>query len=304
MQSFPPILAFVLTLVYVIVAVHPKIQQTPSAHLPAFPKVHRVNKTWLYRSAKAKGNLTYSDPYFWLEGSKEDKDVQQFIVDQTKTTETYIQGCKGKNATIEALKEANQYDKYSYVKYISSNKGGNPFYLYSLVRAGTDGTVWYTASIAEFETAKKENFQNPSGKKFLNETLLSADGSANVLYVNTSPDGKIFSYLVIGAGDVGTWYFRNFDSPLVHAKTFPEGGEGKLKDTLPISADQIYWTPDSKGIFWSNTVETDEGTNSILGSKIRYHVWGVVQSKDVIVFDSKRAGDLGEYSFFFTYLSP
>lgn len=138
----------------------------------------------------------------------------------------------------------------------------------------------------------------------LNETLLSSDGSANILYVNSSPDGKIFCYLVVGASELGTWYFRYFNTPLVHAKTFPEGGEGRLKDMLPSTADQISWTADSKGIFSPKSVESQEGTNPIQGYKIRYHVLGTDQSKDIIIFDSKRAGDLGEYSYFFTYISP
>ncbi|PWN34996.1 alpha/beta-hydrolase [Meira miltonrushii] len=284
MRFIVPFLAFALILESVILAVHPKGRKSLPTSLPAYPKVHRVDKTWSYRSAKAKGNVTYSDPYFWLEGSKNDKDIKKFIADQTNTTETYIQGWKGKNTTVQALKDANYYDKYG----PRWNRWDRLVYCFD----------------SEFQAARKENFKNPPGKQFLNETLLSADGSASVLYVNASPDGKVFCYLVITAGDVGTWYFRNFDSPLVHAKTFPDGGEGRLKDTLTVSADQLFWTPDSKAIFSPKTVETDEGTNPTLGYKMRYHVWGTEESKDIIIFDFKKAGDLGEYSFCYTYFSP
>jgi len=271
---------------------------------PAYPKVHRVNKTWSYRSAKANVNVTYADPYYWLEGSSKDKDIQQFVADQTKVTETYIQSCKNKNAIEQSLTEASTFDKYKYMVLISSNNGGTPFYLYQVIRTGDNPPVWYTATVEEFQAAKKTNFQPIPGKPFLDEALLSPDGEANILLWNTSPDGKIFGYLVIENGEVGTWFFRSFTSPLITAKTKPLGGEGRLKDILPVSADKISWTLDSKGIFYPKTVNSNEGTNTDLGYKIVYHAWGTDNAKDITIFDSKNAGKYASQSYYYTSISP
>ena len=57
-------------------------KQTP------FPKARQVKKTWSYRSAKANGNVTFPDPYFWMEKPYEtDKEVQKFAADQQALTE-------------------------------------------------------------------------------------------------------------------------------------------------------------------------------------------------------------------------
>lgn len=295
---------FIVLLALVTNAQNNGMKQVSIVKPPTYPKVHRVNKTWSYRSAKAKGNVTYSDPYYWLEATGKNKDIEQFVDDQTKATETYIQGCKSKKAIDQSLLEASTFDKYKNVALVSSNIGGTPFYLYQVIRSGDQPPVWYTATVAEFQAAKKNNFQPLPGKPFLNEALLSTDGLASILIWNTSPDGKIFGYLVIENGEVGTWFFRQFTSPLVTAKTRPLGGEGRLKDILPVSADQISWMPDSKGIFYPKTVSSDEGTATDLGYKIVYHAWGTDNSKDITIFDSKNAGEEGGNTYYFTYMSP
>ncbi|PWN33213.1 alpha/beta-hydrolase [Meira miltonrushii] len=271
---------------------------------PTYPKVHRVNQTWSYQSANARGNITYSDPYFWLEATGKNKEIEQFVDDQTNVTETYIQGCHNKQVIEQSLLEASTFDKYKNVALVSSNNGGTPFYLYQVIRSGDHAPVWYTATVAEFQDAKKNNFQPLPGKPFLDEALLSADGVASILIWNTSPDGKIFSYLVIESGEVGTWFFRRFTSPLITAKTKPLGGEGRLKDILPVSSDQISWTPDCKGIFYPKTVSSDDGTNTDLGYKIVYHAWGTDNAEDITIFDSKNAGEYGDITYYFTSMSP
>ncbi|PWN34995.1 alpha/beta-hydrolase [Meira miltonrushii] len=297
-------LVFVATLIALVVwPIEGNNHKHPSARRLVYPPVRRVNQTWSYRSAKTNGNVTFDDPYYWLEGSNDDKDIQQFIADQSNVTETYMQGCKEKDAILKSLTEASTYDRYNDVELIEPNKGGNPFYIYSLIRAGDQPPVWYTASVAEFKSGKKINFETPPGKPFLNETLLSPDGTDSILYHSTSPDGKIFGYLVVGNGEVGTWYFRRFDSPLVNVKTRPSGGEGRLNDTLLLSSDAILWTPDSGCIFYSQTVNSNGGTNTDLDYKIRYHAWGTDNTNDITVFDGKNAGELGILTYFFAFLS-
>lgn len=276
-----------------------------SASQLVYPKVHRVDNTWSYPSAKANGNVTYSDPYFWLEGKASDKDIEQFVQDQNAITEEYVKGCKGKDAITKSLTQASTYDKYKFVQQVSSIiEGVEPFYLYSLVRSGDQPRVWYTATMEEWQSAKKNNFNPPPGKPFLDEALLSDDGSQSILYQSASPDGKVFAYLVIGNGEVGTWYFRNFDTPLIKAKTKPAGGEGRLNDTLPLSADDPAWLPSGKGIFYPMTVESDAGTNPNHGYKIQYHEWGTENSKDITIFDAANAGPHGQETFYFIQTSP
>lgn len=272
---------------------------------PKYPSVHRVNKTWSYRSAKAKGNVTYSDPYYWLEATGKNTEIQNFVDAQANATEEYIKGCKNKAEIDASLLEASTFDKYKQTSLVSRNTDGKPlFYIYQVIRSGDHPPMWYTASIEEFQAAKKNNFDPLPGKPFLDESLLSPDGEASILLWNTSPDGKIFGYLVIENGEVGTWFFRSFDSPLITAKTRPLGGEGRLKDILPVSADQVSWTPDSKGIFYPKTVNSDQGTNTDLGYKIVYHSWGTDNAKDITIFDSKNAGEKASESYYYTYISP
>lgn len=307
MRSFLALLSFLtaLTTVLTTVEAHGKqFKRATAGTRLAYPKVRRVNKTWSFQSAKSKSNVTFADPYFWLEASSQGKEIQQFVTDQTTITENYIKGCKNKKAIDQSLLEASTYKKYKHTSFITSNKGGTSFYIYSLSREGDTPPVWYTASVAEFQAAKKNNFQTPPGKPFLDEALLNAKGTASILTWNTSPDAKIFAYLVVENGEVGTWFFRSFTSPLISAKTKPLGGEGRLKDILPVSADQASWTPDSKGLFYPKTVNTNEGTNTDLGYKIQYHAWGTDNAKDVTIFDSKKAGKMGGSSYWFTYLSP
>jgi len=87
-------LLFLLTLlaqsVILITAEVVKNQKAYSSPRLVYPKVHRVNKTWSFRSAKANGNVTYSDPYVWLEGDSSEPDIQQFIKDQNTLTEKYM----------------------------------------------------------------------------------------------------------------------------------------------------------------------------------------------------------------------
>ncbi|PWN33216.1 prolyl oligopeptidase [Meira miltonrushii] len=252
-----------------------------------YPKVHQVNKTWSYRSAKAKGNVSYADPYFWLEGDASNPGIQSFIKDQSKVTDQYMQGCRGKATIIKSIKDASNYDQYGRMSLVTSNKGNTSFYLYSFFGSEGQAPIWYIASIAEFQNAKKNAFEKPAGKPFLDETLLSSDGSASIVLWSVSPDGSTFGYLLANSESAGSWYFRKFDSPLLTAKTFPAAGEGRLKDTFQSSIDMISWIPDQKGIFYLTSSDSSGGTNTDLGYKVRYHALRTDNANDLTVFDSK-----------------
>ncbi|PWN33210.1 alpha/beta-hydrolase [Meira miltonrushii] len=173
--------------------------------------------------------------------------------------------------------------------------GGKPFYLYGYRSIGDQPPLWYTVTVAEFQSAKKTNFATPLGRLFLNESLLSSDDSVSIVYTSVSPNGKTFAYQVSQGGDGDTWYFRSFDILLTRAKTTPRGGEGRLKDFIPLLAqDMIYWTPDSKSFFYSSIADSNGGTNPKHSYKVRHHILGTDSKQDVTVFDSKNAGEFGE----------
>jgi len=77
MHCFVNVFAFAIALVaLVVLPSHGNDHKNPSTSKLEYPKVRRVNKTWSYKSAKAKGNVTYADPYYWLEGSVKEKEIQ------------------------------------------------------------------------------------------------------------------------------------------------------------------------------------------------------------------------------------
>jgi len=157
-----------------------------------YPQVHQVNKTWSFKSAKANGNVTYNDPFYWLEGKLDDPEIKKFITDQTNLTDTYMKGCKNQDAIIDSLTQASTYDDYQNVLLVTPSTGDKPFYFYSLVLAGDQPNLWYTASVEEFQNAKKNNFNTPPGKLFFDESKLSTDGNSRITINAISPDGKVF----------------------------------------------------------------------------------------------------------------
>ncbi|PWN33982.1 alpha/beta-hydrolase [Meira miltonrushii] len=255
----------------------------PSSSGLVYPKVKRVNKQWSFRSAKANGNVTYDDPYVWLEQPPaNDTAIQQFLSNQASVTESYMKRCSNLKQIQQSIQQATDYDEYDEMG-LFAETSASPFYLYTLKRVGEQRPTWYKASVAEFQAGKKTNFANPPGKPFLNESLLTADGSANIVAqgVNISPDGKIFCYLVSGDNsDFATWYFRSINTPLVSAKTFPKGGEGSLPVNIPFNQQDVKWTADSKGFFY---VQAQTNGDANANFMLRYHKWGTSTDKDITV---------------------
>ncbi|MCO5589956.1 hypothetical protein L7F22_043925 [Adiantum nelumboides] len=253
----------------------------PSSGL-VYPKAKRIDKKWSFRSAKANGNVTYDDPYFYFEGPTNDTSVQKFISDQASLTDSYMKRCSNIKTIQQSIQRSTDYDQYDEMG-LFAEQSGNPFYLFTLKHIGEQRPTWYKASVAEFEAGKKNNFAQPPGKPFLNESLLSADGSSNIISqgVNISPDGKWFCYLVSeNNSDFATWYFRSVNTPLISAKTFPKGGEGSLSLAIPLNQQDLKWTHDSKGFFYVRAeAEGDQASNFLL----KYHSWGTTIDKDITV---------------------
>lgn len=248
-----------------------------------YPKLHTVNKTWSYGSAKKGANVTINDPYNWLEADlHSDPDVIEFIKEETKITEDFISKCKDKDSITASLTSAFDYDDYDFFSLVDG--GSKPYYTYQVKRAKEDRPTWYICTPEELEEARKDNLATPPGKKFLVEELLSENGTANIQDWRNSPDGKYFAYLTSESNsDVATWYIRSIDSPLTNANTYPPGGEGALPDVIPYCQDEFEWKQDSSGFFYVQTQDSKGGSNTVIASTIRYHQLGTSYEKDITI---------------------
>jgi Prolyl oligopeptidase, N-terminal beta-propeller domain len=146
-------------------------KQTP------YPSVKRGDKTFTYRSAKAKGNVTIADPYNALEKSSS-SETKQFIDAQAKLLDSYLAKCTDRKAIEQSIRDGFNYDDYDNIDFVSN--APKPFYTYTLKRAGEDQATWYKATLEEMEAAVKTKFANPPGKKFLDETYLSPNKTASI----------------------------------------------------------------------------------------------------------------------------
>ncbi|PWN36371.1 alpha/beta-hydrolase [Meira miltonrushii] len=248
-----------------------------------YPKVHTVDKTYTYRSAKQGGNVTIPDPYNWLEADlHKDADVIKFIDEQKNLTETYLEKCTEKDAIKASLTSAFNFDDYDNFFFVDGIAA--PYYTYSLTRANENRPTWYVCTPEELEIARQNNMATPPGKKFLVEELLSQNGTSNMKDWMNSPDGKYFAYLVSESNsDMATWYIRTIDNPLVNATTFPPGGEGALPDVIPFCQGSFKWSLDSSGFFYVQTADSDAGANTESGSSVRYHRMGVPYENDTTI---------------------
>ncbi|PWN35003.1 prolyl oligopeptidase [Meira miltonrushii] len=252
-----------------------------------YPTVKQVPFTRTYRSANAKGNVTFNDPYTYLEATGS-ADVQKFINDQSKLTEGYMAKCKNRQAIEQSIKNGFDYDNYNYFDLIAN--AAKPFYTYTLKRVNDDRPIWYIATLEEIEVAKKNNFATPPGKQFLNEVFLSPNNTANIINWQTSPDGKYFAYLVSDSGSqVSTWFIRTFDKTLLKGgSSTPLGGGDTLPDVIPNADGTIFWTDDSKGFFYTGTLPSDAGESTNFGSSVRYHVLGTAYEKDITIAKAEK----------------
>ncbi|MCO5599851.1 hypothetical protein L7F22_053958 [Adiantum nelumboides] len=264
----------VLSTTFALLAVNANPTWNPSIY--PYPKAHTVNETYTYASAKKGGNVTILDSYNWLEADLHtDTDVIKFINDQTNLTEIYLKKCTEKEVIKSSITSAFNYDNYDNLIFVDGIV--NPYYTYSLKRANENRPTWYVCTPEELETARKNNLATPPGKRFLDENLLSENGTANMKDWYNSPDGKYFAYLVSESNsDFGTWYIRQIDTPLVKATSFPPGGEGHLpNDVLPNSYGSFKWSKDSTGAFYVHA--TDDG------SIVSYHRLGISSEDDTTI---------------------
>lgn len=259
-------------------------KQTP------FPKARQVSKTWSYKSAKAHGNVTFPDRYFWMERPyATDKEVQQFAANQQAFTEKYMAKCTNAKAIDQSIRDAFDFNDYFDITFMDDQK--TPFYFFSLKRIGENRKTYYIAAPAEFEAASKTNFANPPGHKFFDENALSMDGTASLSTYYFSLDSKYFAYLVSEAdASVGTWYIRETSSPLLKASKTP-GGDGRLPEAIPRGDGTLMWKPDNSGFYYTQVNDQKGGTNTDIGSVARFHKIGTAYEKDILMVHADSSPD-------------
>ncbi|MCO5590130.1 hypothetical protein L7F22_044099 [Adiantum nelumboides] len=141
------------------------------------------------------------------------------------------------------------------------------------------------------EAAKKTNFADPPGHKFFDEGALSVNGTASLQTFMFSLDSTYFAYLVIEAdADVGTWYIRKTSSPLLKASNTP-GGDGRLPEAIPSGDGNLMWKPDNAGFYYTQVNDPQGGTNTDIGSVLRYHKVGTDYEKDILLVHADPSQD-------------
>ncbi|PWN36836.1 alpha/beta-hydrolase [Meira miltonrushii] len=255
-----------------------------------FPKARRVDKTWTYRSAKAHGNVTFPDPYFWLEQPyTTTKEVQEFAADQQALTEKYMSKCTNAESITQSIKDAFDYNSYFDITFLDN--AINPFYFFSLQRIGESRKTYYIATPEEMEAGRKTNFANPPGHKYFDEGALSVNGTASIQTYQFSTNGLYLAYLVIDAdADVGTWYVRKTTSPFLKYSKTP-GGDGRLPEAVPRGDGHIMWRSDNAGFYYVQVNDPEGGTNTDIGSVLRYHKLGTAYEKDVLLVHADPSQD-------------
>ncbi|PWN36837.1 alpha/beta-hydrolase [Meira miltonrushii] len=259
-----------------------------------FPNVRRVNKTWSYRSAKANGNVTLKDPYFWLEEPIDTPEVKQFIDSELSLTEKYMAKCKNYNAISQSIRDVYDYDEYGKI-YYGSLRNRSSFYTYTLRLANENLRTFYIASPEEIEAAKQNNFAKPPGKKFLSESLLSENGTATIKQFAYSDTGLFVYYVVETDAYVGTWYVRTLDSVLTSetTKKIVPGGDGRMSDVIPSCDGGFSWNNVTSGFFYSQINDPRTSNTTDVGSKIRFHKIGTPYEKDITIVQPDT--DAGNY---------
>ncbi|PWN36822.1 uncharacterized protein FA14DRAFT_152244 [Meira miltonrushii] len=275
---FLPHFALIGLSILVIFVINVTAQTKPvwSTKQTPFQGAKRVSKTWTYQSAKAHGNVTYADPYVWMEDPIESNpDIQEFVNNQMQLTKSYLDKCTNFDQITQSIRNAYDYDDYDDM-WLFDVDVKEPFYIYSTRGANDSLRTFHLASVPEMELAKK--------KEFLVEAMLSENSTSSLITWNISPDLKTFAYLVTEEGtDTGTWYFRKLDSPLVNPKTRPPGGEDRLPDVIPSCDGGIFWNENSSAFFYTQLNNPEGGRNTDIGSRVRHHIFGTSYEKDITV---------------------
>jgi prolyl oligopeptidase len=208
-----------------------------------------------------------NDPYRWLE-EPDTKEVQNFVDEQNKLTETYI---NGPGSMIKDI-EKDLTSVYNYPKYGVPRKYGSHYYYFSNTGLQNQD-VFYVQDSLEGEP-----------RVFLDPNTLSTDGTAAISDIEFSEDGNLLAYGVSRSGsDWNTISIKNVTT----GEDFPES-------LTRVKFSAIAWTHDNLGFFYgrypdedTNSTQAADGTETTKNTnqKIYYHRVGTKQTDDVLVVE-------------------
>ncbi|KAG2014056.1 prolyl oligopeptidase [Coprinopsis cinerea AmutBmut pab1-1] len=251
-----------------------------------YPPARRSDHVDTYKSA-SKGEVKVPDPYRWMEEYTEETD--KWTTAQEAYTRAYIDEYPHRKRLEDAFLASQDYAR-----------AGAP-----ILR---DDKRWYwfhnTGLQPQDVMFRSKDSQLPdrskgadNGEVFLDQNLLSDDGTASISTHAFSDSGEYYAYGISYSGsDFTTVYVRRTDSPLA-SKEQAANDNGRLPEVLKfVKFSSLKWTPDSKGFFYQRMPDRSKG-EKVNGSGIEtggdrdamlyYHRVNTPQSEDVLVYHNK-----------------
>ncbi|MEM6501353.1 MAG: prolyl oligopeptidase family serine peptidase [Cyanobacteria bacterium P01_C01_bin.89] len=220
-----------------------------------YPATRTVEQTDDYHGTSV------ADPYRWLEGGADDKDVQAWIEEQSTFTADYLAKLPGREAIQKRLTTLWDYEKYS-TPFRKASK-----YFYFKNDGLQNQSVLYVLDDLEGEP-----------KELLDPNKLSDDGTVALSGYAISEDGKYLAYGLSQSGsDWQTWQVREIAT-----------GKNLEEELKWIKFSGASWDHDSKGFYYSRYAEPKESEQFEAANyyqKLYYHRVGTPQSEDVLVYE-------------------
>jgi prolyl oligopeptidase len=202
-----------------------------------------------------------ADPYRWLEDDvRESKAVAEWVADENKVTNAYLQSIPELPAIKQRVTELNDFEKY-----------GVPFkagtrYFYSKNNGLQNQSVLY---VQDSLTSEPRVLIDPNS--------WSKDGTIALAGLAVSDDGRYVAYGQAASGsDWNTWHVLDVNT-----------GKPLADDLTWIKFSSASWTPDGKGFFYSRYPKPESGAafqSLNENQKLYYHRLGTPQDSDVLVY--------------------
>jgi len=204
------------------------------------------------------------DPYRWLENDNSDE-TKDWVQKQNRVTFEYLEKIPYREKIKERLTTL-----WNFPRQTAQFKKGKYFFLYANDGLQNQNILYYQESI--------------SGKKIelLNPNKFAEDGTASLNGMAISNDGRYIAYGVSKAG-----------SDWVTISVMEIAGKKILEDKIEwVKFSDISWQ--GNGFYYSR-YDAPEGGKALTESnrfhKVYFHKVGDVQSKDVLIYESKEHPD-------------
>jgi prolyl oligopeptidase len=219
----------------------------------AYPPARRSDHVDVYKS-KAKGQVKIPDPYNWLETQSEE--TSAWVEAEEKFTKKFLDEIPDRARLRDEIKKNTDYAKFS----APSLSKDNRWYWYH--NTGLLSHMVLYRSKDDTLPSFSPNADGPGGEVYFDPNLLSDDGTAALVDLAMSHDGKYFAYAIsLSGSDFCTIYVRSTDEPLVQhpgSDKRPSHHDKRLQDEIRfVKFSAIAWTHDSKGFFYQVRVTSE-----------------------------------------------